>query len=137
MVLQRLYILTKKTIGLLCVCFLSRLANVCVLCPIVPQILVIYFCCKTTFTKHQYSFIFPTKQEIYVKSKYSMHPKHNSSASRAGKSCTRHTLCVRTFFHKLRTFWFRNHTYMSRLHIGVVILIYFQVNIEEWFHIFI
>jgi hypothetical protein len=28
-----------------------------------------------------------------------------------------HTRCVRTFFSELRTFWFRNHAYMSQLQI--------------------
>jgi hypothetical protein len=34
-------------------------------------------------------------------------------------------------FSELRTFWFRNHAHMSQLHICVVILIDFEVNIEE------
>jgi hypothetical protein len=38
---------------------------------------------------------------------------------------------VRTFLSELRTFLFRNHEHMLGLETCVVILIYFEVSIEE------
>ena len=35
-------------------------------------------------------------------------------------------------FSELRTCWLRNHALLSRLQICVVILVYFEGNIEEW-----
>ena len=61
---------------------------------------------------------------------------HLPGWARAGKSCTRHTRCVRTFLSELRTFWFRDHAHMSRLQICEVILTCFEVNIEEFFQLF-
>ena len=51
----------------------------------------------------------------------------NGPQGRPGKSCTRHTRCVRTFSLELRTFWFTNPAHLSGLQISLVI----EVIIEE------